>query len=286
MKGYYDEPALKPPDWGWNVIAYLWLGGSAAGAFVVGALASLRNKRGDGAIARCAFGAATAAVLVCPALLVSHLGRPERFHHMLRVFKPSSPMNAGAWALLGLSALSVAAVATDRSTMLRKWLPRKDVALVGLPLGLFFATYTGVLLGHSSVPLWAASPMLPALFACSSLASGTALVSLAAAATRSVDDVGRRRLRRAERAATAAEAIALAGWLSQVGRFGKPLTSASVRDVFQIGAIGCGIVLPMFVRAPFFCFGGALALRYSVVVAGKLSSQDQSAYLEFTKEPR
>ena len=284
MKGYYDEPALKPPDWGWSVIAYLWLGGAAAGAFVVGALASLRNKRGDDAIARCAFGASSAVVLLCPPLLISHLGRPDRFHHMLRVFKPSSPMNAGAWALTGLSALAVAGAATSASPKLRKLLPRKAVALAGLPLALFFGTYTGVLLGHSSVPLWAASPILPALFACSSLASGTALVSLAASLTRGIDARGRKRLHRAERAATAAEAVALAGWLNQIGPYGKPLKSDGVRDVFQIGAIACGIILPMIVRSPLPGLVGALALRYSVVAAGKLSSQDQSAYLEFTKE--
>ena len=31
---------------------------------------------------------------------ISDLGRPERFHHMLRVFKVTSPMNVGAWILL------------------------------------------------------------------------------------------------------------------------------------------------------------------------------------------
>jgi len=40
----------------------------------------------------------------------------------------------------------------------------------------------------------------------------------------------------------------------------------------------------MIVRSPLPGLVGALALRYSVVAAGKLSSQDQSAYLEFTKE--
>src|SRR5260370_7689768 len=34
--------------------------------------------------------------LVC---LVLDLGDPLRFHHMLRVFKPSSPMSLGTWCL-------------------------------------------------------------------------------------------------------------------------------------------------------------------------------------------
>ena len=32
-------------------------------------------------------------------LLVADLGRPERFHHMLRVAKPTSPMSVGTWIL-------------------------------------------------------------------------------------------------------------------------------------------------------------------------------------------
>ena len=32
-------------------------------------------------------------------LLIADLGRPERFHYMLRVVKPSSPMSVGTWIL-------------------------------------------------------------------------------------------------------------------------------------------------------------------------------------------
>ena len=34
-----------------------------------------------------------------PALLISDLGRPERFLNMLRVFKVTSPMSVGSWVL-------------------------------------------------------------------------------------------------------------------------------------------------------------------------------------------
>jgi hypothetical protein len=43
--------------------------------------------------------AAVAAFLPCPGLLIADLGRPDRFLYMLRVFKPSSPMNLGSWTL-------------------------------------------------------------------------------------------------------------------------------------------------------------------------------------------
>ena len=34
-------------------------------------------------------------------LLISDLGRPERFLNMLRVFKVTSPMSVGSWILAG-----------------------------------------------------------------------------------------------------------------------------------------------------------------------------------------
>ena len=42
---------------------------------------------------------ALASILASMYFLVADLGRPERFHHMLRVAKPSSPMSLGTWIL-------------------------------------------------------------------------------------------------------------------------------------------------------------------------------------------
>ena len=38
--------------------------------------------------------------IVSPMLLISDLGRPERFLNMLRVFKVTSPMSVGSWVLV------------------------------------------------------------------------------------------------------------------------------------------------------------------------------------------
>lgn len=46
----------------------------------------------------------TVALVPSPVLLIMDLGRPERFHHMLRVVKPTSPMSVGSWTLLAFSA--------------------------------------------------------------------------------------------------------------------------------------------------------------------------------------
>src|SRR2546430_5491506 len=52
--------------------------------------------------------------LVSPALLISDLGRPERFLNMLRVFKVTSPMSVGSWILF----VSGSATSDRKSTRL------------------------------------------------------------------------------------------------------------------------------------------------------------------------
>ena len=59
--------------------------------------ARLAGQRAARARARSYVGAA--ATRVSPPLLISDLGRPERFLNMLRVFKVTSPMSVGSWIL-------------------------------------------------------------------------------------------------------------------------------------------------------------------------------------------
>ena len=40
----------------------------------------------------------------CPAVLITHLGRPERFLHMLRIVKFKSAMSMGVWGLVAFGA--------------------------------------------------------------------------------------------------------------------------------------------------------------------------------------
>jgi hypothetical protein len=72
--------------------------------------------------------AAAAAAAASGGLLVADLGRPERFHHMLRVAKPTSPMSVGSWLLVGYGPAASVAAATDllgvfpRLNASREWL--------------------------------------------------------------------------------------------------------------------------------------------------------------------
>src|SRR5207302_1048427 len=97
---YKDVPILKRPTWNNEVAAYFFFGGISAGAALIGSLADLVGGERRKELARTAHYVSFATLLPCPPLLIADLGTPARFHHMLRVFKPSSPMNLGSWALL------------------------------------------------------------------------------------------------------------------------------------------------------------------------------------------
>src|ERR1051325_9204468 len=110
---YQDVPILKPPTWKNEIASYFFIGGVSGGASVIAALADLFGGHSLKRLAHVAHWVAFLTLLPCPPLLIADLGVPSRFHHMLRVFKPSSPMNFGSWVLTGHGA--IAGLATLRS---------------------------------------------------------------------------------------------------------------------------------------------------------------------------
>ncbi|MEU6807469.1 NrfD/PsrC family molybdoenzyme membrane anchor subunit [Streptomyces sp. NPDC046831] len=186
FRSYYGRPVLKPPVWEWKVPAYLFTGGLSAGATLLSAGADLT---GLPALRRAGRLGGFGALLASTYLLIADLGRPERFHHMLRVAKPSSPMSVGTWILVGYgpgSALAAAAEllpASVRGTLPGRLLQRA-ARPAGLSAALFapgLASYTAVLLSQTAVPAWhEARRELPFLFTGSAAASGAGLGMLLA----------------------------------------------------------------------------------------------------------
>ncbi len=181
-RGYYGLPLLKPPVWTWEVPAYFFVGGTAGAAAVVGAAARLSGA--DAALVRDARWIAAAGAALSPPLLVSDLGRPERFLNMLRVFKVQSPMSVGVWTLVAFSQSASAAAFAD--LVHRRTHGRVPVRMLGdaaemlsAATGLVLSTYTGVLLGATAVPVWARNAhVLPIHFGASSLGAAASLLEL------------------------------------------------------------------------------------------------------------
>jgi hypothetical protein len=89
-------------------------------------------------------------------LLVLDLGDPLRFHHMLRVFKPSSPMSLGTWCLTIFSLPLTAAAALSLLAEVGwdfEW-ARITAVVLGLLPGFGSAAYKGVLLSTNAQPGW------------------------------------------------------------------------------------------------------------------------------------
>src|SRR5947209_19979916 len=97
--GYAAGPVTKPPDWHGLVAWDLLLNNLATGLYLVAATGELAAPAVFTPVARVAYPVALVLLLTDLLCLVLDLGDPRRFHHMLRLFKPSSPMSFGTWCL-------------------------------------------------------------------------------------------------------------------------------------------------------------------------------------------
>lgn len=183
---YRDTPLLKPPVWTWEVPVYFFIGGTAGVAAVIAAAAQFSGLAGESmdALARDAKWIAAIGALISPLLLISDLGRPARFLNMLRVLKFQSPMSVGVWTLVIFSGAAVAAL-----------LPLGAVSavatLAAAITGAILATYTGVLIGATAIPVWARNvDILPVHFGASGLGAAVSILELIGHRTAAMNALG------------------------------------------------------------------------------------------------
>ncbi|MEV8226990.1 NrfD/PsrC family molybdoenzyme membrane anchor subunit [Streptomyces sp. NPDC079167] len=273
---YYGRPVIKAPSWSARDIAgYFFLGGLAGAGSVVAAGAQLTGRD---TTAKALKVSSLAAVSLSAAALVHDLGRPSRFPHMLRVFKPTSPMSMGSWLLSGYGPAAGAAALTAVTGRL----PRTGAAATAAAavLGPVLATYTAVLAADTAVPAWhGAHRELPYLFAASATAAaaGMALVAgpvhenaparyacvLAAVADGAASRAMERRLGTV--AVTCRE-----GRAGTLMRAARGLTAAGAAAALVLGhrsrpvAAGAGLAL----------LAGSACTRFGVFAAGIASAED------------
>jgi hypothetical protein len=181
--GYYGLPLLKPPTWTWEVPLYFFLGGISGTSACIALAAQIFGAPVN--LIRMALWMGLIGASICPALLISDLGRPLRFLNMLRVFKWRSPMSMGSWILVGFSGCVFVAVVGVELVVRGYghpvvvgvlWLGEISAALTGLLL----ASYTGVLLGATAIPVWHEHRrLLPAHFLTSGLGGAVGILELA-----------------------------------------------------------------------------------------------------------
>lgn len=285
------DPSLHV--WGWEIVAYLFLGGLVAGLFVLTAGLELRT----GAPARSrAFAQVplVALALLSAGMLALWLDLAHRFWawRFYAAFRPTSPMSWGAWILVliypaGLLLwLGGLERVPERLVAITAWARthRHGLLLTGVAMGVGLGIYTGLLLGTMpSRPLWN-SALLGPLFLASGISSGAALLLLLAS-----DESERTTLARWDALAIGAElvliALLLLGWASG-GAISEAAAEAFLGGpytaVFWSLVVVMGLLVPLAMEllearrhlafatvAPVLILAGGLALRWILLAAGQ-----------------
>jgi len=308
--GYYDIPVIHGPHWKWLIIGYFYFGGMSGGSAVIAAVARLFGGTSGAQLARIATYVSFLSLVPCPVLLILDLGRPTRFWHMLRAFRPSSPMSIGTWGLATFGVISTLATGLqfldDRSSHRghRPGAARRvtgdALALLGALSGFFVAGYTGVLLAATAVPLWSKRPaLLGPLFLSSAMTSGAAVISAVASALEREESDAAAQLRALETLSTVAEESLLVIWIMALGSTAKPIVEGRLGAVVRHGAVGSGMALPLAVSAlvphlprrmrrpatlvsAALTLAGVFAVRYAIVMGGRQSAGDPQATFDMT----
>jgi formate-dependent nitrite reductase membrane component NrfD len=284
FRSYYGRQILKSPVWDWKIASYVFTGGVSAGSAMLGAGADLTGRPGLRKVTRIG---SLASLVVSMYLLIADLGRPERFHHMLRVAKPSSPMSMGTWILSAYGpGAGVAAVAELMPKRLATTRLGRLVNWVARPAGLWaaatapgVASYTAVLLSQTAVPAWReAHPYLPFVFTGSAAASGGGLGMLLVP----VDETGP-----ARRLAVTGAALELAasrtlehrlGLSAEAYTTGTPHRLRKWAEILTVGgAVGAAVggrSRAVVAASGLALLAGSALQRFGVFEAGVASTRD------------
>jgi formate-dependent nitrite reductase membrane component NrfD len=303
---YFEHPVLQKSHWRWEIAWYFFLGGMGAGSALLAELADHGDDPNDAALVRTGRYAAMAAAAASGLLLTKDLGRPERFLNMLRIVKLKSPMSVGAWSLVIFSATSGLAFLDQArrdgwfGLHIARFFPRRlrDVAQI-LSAGLM-ASYTGVLISATAIPVWFTGRRhIPAIFVCSAISTACALNSaLLALHGEHASTIAK--LERLEAVAAGTEALLLFDFERRAGDLGDALFTGATGKSLKTRTLALGIAVPLLLNLPSIfskrphggtlsglrtlvaaglTLAGGFALRESMLAAGRTSADDPSAYL-------
>jgi formate-dependent nitrite reductase membrane component NrfD len=283
------NPFVADPEWHGLIVWYFYLGGIAAGAYVMAALADQFGTAEDRRGVRMGYYVAFPLVNVCGILLTVDLTRPERFWHMLvqsqtlrPMFKWFSPMSAGAWGLAAFGFFSFASflgvLAEDRHLGLARFAPLSArlrtgwtgrlFALGGVLSAFFLGAYTGVLLGASNQPIWADTTWIGALFLASAASTGiAAMIALNHLVTRDLSYEVTQRLERLDAWALGLEFVLLALLALSLGRLAVPGFGRWPGLLVPAVVVPIGLLAPLVVRR-LAGDRGALSAALLVLIGG------------------
>ncbi len=185
--GYETRPVTKPPNWHGLVTLDMVLNNMSTGLFLVAATGELLDPVAFRPLAPLVYPLVLLFLLGDLVCLVLDLGDPKRFHHMLRVWKPSSPMSLGTWVLsayavpvtlLAIGSLLPFAIGGGGLDLVRRVL-----LAVGAVLAVGAAAYKGVLFSTTAQRGWEEARWLGGYLINSALCLGAVMLLLLASLT-------------------------------------------------------------------------------------------------------
>lgn len=247
------------PGWrgliGWDV----FLNNLCAGTLVATAL--LVWVGGANALAAPGLSLALALLIADLLVLIADLGDPWRFHHMLRVVRPASPMSVGVWSLSGMGVLlGLAFVAAWLPWSAAQAMARYVMLLACIP-ALGVLVYKGVLFSCTSQPGLRDARWLSAHLASSGLLLGVAALGLL---TGLLDSPARTGLRVMMLVLLIPAGVSLWKLASELAPRARERYSAGQRRALALIVVGLGGIVPAlllgFVPGPRSIEGAAVLL--------------------------
>jgi len=294
------DPGLSV--WGWEIPAYLFLGGWVAGILVLSGflLATGRHARRS---CVCFGMPLVGLVLLSAGMLALFLDLEHKLFtwRLYVTFEPWSPMSWGAWILLLVYPVLVASALMRPPRLLMDLVPGvrrlsgrlggnaavvRAIGVAGMASGTALGIYTGILLSALGArPLWSSAVLGP-LFLASGLSSGAAFAHMVAR-----DREESEAMARADNAFLLGEVALIALFLVGLSGAGEAHAMAAglflggpFTAVFWTLVVGLGIVMPLLIQslavshriahtaiAPALVLLGGLALRFVIVYAGQYS---------------
>ena len=293
-------------NWPAVIAIYLFMAGVGVAAFYTGILADMFGKGRYNRLAKYGAYIGVPLIVVGVLMLLFDLGKPMGFWRLLMNFNISSTMSVGVWLLSafivlgGLNALTWLAEEkfAGNSGLLASFKDkpglRRITGLIGMPVALLTAGYTGVLLASTSSALWSSTPYLGLLFLVSATSTGIAALMLVLA-WRKEDYSVIQKLARADAIVIVFEMIVLCILMAALGS-GAPealavLLKGSYSMLFWLGIVACGLVIPLIVElynmfsqklhtgndftvpvvASLLILVGGFILRYVILYAGQVT---------------
>jgi formate-dependent nitrite reductase membrane component NrfD len=301
---YYDVPPIKAGPYRWAIIVYFFIGGIASASQFIATIADLFGGRGDGKIVRAGRYLALLGALISPVLLILDLHNKAKWHNMLRIYRSSSAMSVGAWALSFFGAFTGLAAVGQFLEDAGLTFGRTIARLAQIPAAMaggVVALYTGTLMAATTSPLNAAAfPFLSSLFASSAASTAAAALSVAAEAT-GAGEGSKRKLNLVAMIAGSAElifALLIEREWRKEGNLG-PADKPPLGIAYRGGVLGLGITAPLALHSAEALMAkpaqaltvlsavsaliGGFILRAVFVLGGNESARRPEEYFRFTE---